>query len=538
MSKKEYTGHPDARRPKSAPLSWINFVLLAIVVICCNYIGCREYGRVDVSEYESYSISERTKRLLSSDIIQKRETPIRIIFAFPSSSPGYHRMYVLLEEYARHSNGKIEIECFDPLRQPGRAHEIEDIYRIKFNQEYCIIDARENKLAPIDHYDSDPNKANQYSRIPGSQFLKYETKPDASRSVVALMMDDVLCEEIIKAVEGRQRKMYVVANKGGVQLTPEGQLDYASISLIHSIAGSLNIKLEPFILSETSEQDIPDDVEGIIIIKPQYDFEPCQIRTLEKFWDRSDRKSIFIAFDPSLPFYGTRKIITKDENGNDVEKLVHGPAFANLYKFLADNGIKPTGEDRILLINSQRLVNNITVFFPDSLNCTQSFWNNTSQLEGRCRSFKLEFRDESEASARKLHAYPLILTTNEYYGEKDATRGAKMDSDDIPGPLCVAAAVTRGSVNDPNSLNTLMVVGNVDLLSEEGARKEVRDYFRSVWAWMTQRPEYAGKSANIDLTVKIDLNRHSRSAVEHLTLIIMPLLALLIAGFIWNTRRH
>ena len=121
MSKKEYTGHPDARRPKSAPLSWINFVLLAIVVICCNYIGCREYGRVDVSEYESYSISERTKRLLSSDIIQKRETPIRIIFAFPSSSPGYHRMYVLLEEYARHSNGKIEIECFDPLRQPGRA---------------------------------------------------------------------------------------------------------------------------------------------------------------------------------------------------------------------------------------------------------------------------------------------------------------------------------------------------------------------------------------------------------------------------------
>ena len=61
---------------------------------------------------------------------------------------------------------------------------------------------------------------------------------------------------------------------------------------------------------------------------------------------------------------------------------------------------------------------------------------------------------------------------------------------------------------------------------------------RSVWAWMTERPEYAGKSSNYDLTVKIDLNRHTRSAVEHLTLIIMPLLALLIGLVIWNTRRH
>lgn len=114
MSKKRIHRAPDARRPKGTPLAWINLVLLAIIVICCNYIGCREYGRVDLSEYESYSISERTKNVLSGDAIQKRETPIRIIFAFPSSVPGYHRMYVLLEEYKRYSNGKIEVECFDP----------------------------------------------------------------------------------------------------------------------------------------------------------------------------------------------------------------------------------------------------------------------------------------------------------------------------------------------------------------------------------------------------------------------------------------
>lgn len=60
----------------------------------------------------------------------------------------------------------------------------------------------------------------------------------------------------------------------------------------------------------------------------------------------------------------------------------------------------------------------------------------------------------------------------------------------------------------------------------------------TLWAWMCSRPEYGGKSANQDLTMKIDLDRHTRSAIENITLLIMPFFAFLIAIFIWNTRRH
>lgn len=539
MSKTEFTGHPDARRSKANPLAWINLALLAIIMICCNYIGCREYARVDLSEYESYSISQRTINVLQSEAVQNRETPIRIIFAFQTSSPGYHRMYMLLEEYKRHANGKIEVECFDPLRQPGRAREIENIYKVKFNQELCIVDARDNKNAPIDHYDADPGKANLYSRIPGTAFSRYVVQPDGKRNVVALMMDEVLCSEIIRAAEGQQRKMYVVANKGGIKLDQNGQLEYETISLIRTITGSLNLKLEPIVLSEDAEQDIPADAEGLIIIAPQFDFEPCQIATIRKFWGRNERKSIFIALDSELPYFDTRHVRQETADGSaESTRVVRGPRLSNLYQFLRENGINPNGDDRILLRDSQRFTNNISVFFPESLECTKSFWNNTTQLEGRCRSFSLGHGDDSVASAQRLNFYPLIMTSADYYGETNPSRGAKQDGDDIQGPLCVAAATTRGSVDDPNSLNTLMVVGNLDMLAEEGARKEVRDYLRSIWAWMIEKPEYAGKSTNYDLTVKIDLNRHSRSAVEHLTLIIMPLCALLLALIIWNTRRH
>ena len=38
--------------------------------------------------------------------------------------------------------------------------------------------------------------------------------------------------------------------------------------------------------------------------------------------------------------------------------------------------------------------------------------------------------------------------------------------------------------------------------------------------------------------MKIDLDRHTRSVLENITLLIMPLLAFLMAMVIWNARRH
>ncbi|MBE6417073.1 MAG: hypothetical protein E7033_01250 [Akkermansiaceae bacterium] len=541
MSNKEFTGHPDARRPKNNPFAWINLAFLTIIVICCNYIGCREYGRLDLSEYESYSISERTLNVLSSEQVQKIESPIRIIFAFPGSSPGYHRMYLLLEEYKRHAKGKIEIECFDPLRQPGRAREVAHTYNVKFDQAYCIVDARTDKDMRVSHSEVSPDDAGRYRCIPGSTFLRYETQPDGKRNVVALMMDEVLCNEIIKTVEGNQRKMYVVTNlSGGVQQDSRGNLVTAPISLLNTIASSVNIKLEPIRLAQVEssgaspaqsaeKNEIPQDAEGLIIIARDTDLTPYQINIIRKFWEEREGVALFIGISGQYHTYSQAS-----------NQMV--PTLVNLNKFIEENGIHPNGDDRILLKSSRSLDDNISVSFPEGLACTQNFWNTTALLDGRSQSFSLFFDNESDASARRLNTYPLIMASKEYYGERTPGTGARCDANDVNAdgttPLYVTVAATKGSQTDKNKLNTMVVTGNLSMLSEDGARKEIRDYLRSVYAWMVERPQYAGKSNNYDLSVKIDLNRHSRSAVEHLTLIIMPLLALLVAFVIWNTRRH
>lgn len=508
MSTNEYNGHPDARKAKGNPLAWINLFLLAVIVIACNYIGCHEYGRKDLTgEEQRFSISERTRNVLQSDRIQKRDTPVHIIFAFKRSTPNYARMRYLLEEYERYGKGKVVVECFDPMRQPNRAREISQIYGMDFNQNLCVVDARKDCTLPIKTFEEQQGDRQHVRIRPGTAFVKYETLPDESRRAVALMMDEVVCGALTEAVEGNMRQMYAVEGKGGISRD-----DQALLELIGTITNNLNIQLSWVNLGSVDR--LPADAEGLIIISPTTDFTEKEMDVVREYWEREGRNSVFVALNPTS------------------EKLPY------LYRFLREQGIRPNS-DRVLLRDRTRAYYDISAVFPKGLNCTKSFWNGTTHVEGQCMSLTLEHADENEASLRKLTAFPLIMTTPEYYGETRLDLNPSFTpKEDREGPLCLAAAVTRGNPLHPNDMSTLLVLGNTDMLSRENARAEQRDYLHSLWSWMSDRPEYAGKSANHDMTVKIDLNRHSRSALETLTLLVMPLLALLVGLVIWNTRRH
>ena len=260
---------------------------------------------------------------------------------------------------------------------------------------------------------------------------------------------------------------------------------------------------------------LPADAEGLVIVSPLSDFTDKEMDVLREFWEREGRNAFFVALNPTVE-----------------QKL------PRLYRFLREQGIRPNC-DRVLLRDRKRAYYDISAVFPKGLNCTKSFWNGTTLVEGQCMSLTLEHGDENAAALRKLSTYPLLMTTDAYYGEtRRDLEPTFTPNEDRPGPLCLEAAVTRGNPRDPNNLSTMVVLGNIDMLSKENAKTEQRDYMHTLWAWMCSRPEYGGKSANQDLTMKIDLDRHTRSALENITLLIMPFCAFLIAIFIWNTRRH
>ncbi|MCH5284079.1 MAG: Gldg family protein [Akkermansiaceae bacterium] len=508
MSNKHTEINPQARRPKGSPLAWVNLLLLSIIVVACNYIGCKEYWRRDLTEDERYTISDRTINVLTSERIQSRETPVHIIFAFRKSTQNYPRMYSLLEEYVRYGKGKIVLECFDPMRQPNRAREISQIYGVDFKQDLCLIDARRDPSVSLRTFEEDKSDRKHVRIRPGTSFIKYETMPDETRRAVALMMDEVVCGAIAEAVEGDMRHMYVVEGKGGVSRD-----DQTLLENIGRIVNLLNIQLSWINLSAVDR--VPEDAEGLIIISPRVDFTEDEMVIVNEFWEREQgRRALFVALDP------------------DNTQL---PRF---YRFLRSQGVRPNN-DRVLLRDRNRAYYDISAVIPKGLECTKSFWHNTTHLEGHSMSLTLEHGDENEATLRRLTTYPVLMTTADYYGETNATRAPKYDpQEDKPGPLCLAAAVTKGSPKSPNDLSTMLVLANTDILRREKTRAEQLDYLHTLWAWMSNRPEYGGKSSNQDLTMKLDLNRHSRHVIEYLTLIIMPLFAFLIALMLWHTRRH
>lgn len=500
--------NPQARRPKGSPLAWFNLILLAIIVLACNYIAYHEYARKDLTEEERYTISERTMNVLQSERVRNRETPIRIIFAFKKSTPNYPRMYNLLEEYVRYGGGKVELECFDPIRQPNRAREISQIYGVDFKQDLCVVDARKDPTVPLKTFEEEKSDRKHVRIRPGTSFIKYEVLPDESRRAVALMMDEVVCSAVTEAVEGEMRHMYVVEGKGGVSRDDQSLLEN-----IGRIVSSLNIQLSWVTLSDS--ESLPENAEGLIIVSPEVDFTDDEIRVVREFWEREQgRRCIFLSLDPT----NTR--------------------LPRLYRFLREQGIRPNG-DRVLLQDRRRAYYDISAVFPKGPECTRRFWNSTTHIEGQSMSFTLEHGDENEASLRRLTTYPILMSTPDYYGETGFVLEPSFDpKEDKPGPLCLGAATTKGTPRAVNDMSTLLVLGNVDMLLRSNARTEQQDYLHTLWAWMSNRPEYGGKSANQDLTMKIDLNRHSRSALEYLSLLVMPLLALLMALLIWNTRRH
>ena len=66
--------------------------------------------------------------------------------AFRRTSPFYERVRALAEEYARLSNGKIQLKVVDPLRNPDRMQEVTAAYGLTLVRDMIIIDARSDEV--------------------------------------------------------------------------------------------------------------------------------------------------------------------------------------------------------------------------------------------------------------------------------------------------------------------------------------------------------------------------------------------------------
>jgi hypothetical protein len=489
----------------------IVFAILSLVFI--YYLAFTYQTRNDLSERNDFTVSEATENLLRSSGVMDREEPIKIIAALRKSSPHYSRLRPVVEEYERLSKGKVKLEYLDPIRDKDRAFEIQNNYGDLladklFEDDIFIIDARKGASANSVKATEDVTSHLRY--LPASSMVISRTDINNQRRIVGYQDEDLLSSMLQSAIEGKPRIMYLVEDKSDLEVTAAG----SPLQVISEALQKQNIYLLPLKISQVDR--IPENAEGLVIVAPEYDFEPKEIEVLESYWKRPS-SAIIAYLNPT-----TRPV--------------------NLKAFLRKNGVTPR-DDRIIRTRNGRTENQVLATFTvgAGLGVNGSLEMKSVPFEGRVGS--LEVREGAEdLVANRIQAYSLIETAPDFWGETDYKKAnPKYDDDsDYSGPLSIGAAVIRGNANSDNTapnISKMIVLSTSDFLDPARLGNEQLDFVKNSTYWLLGREELMGIGPRSLQRRKLNLIKDDIKFLSNIVLFFIPVGLFLVAMFVWNIRR-
>lgn len=489
----------------------IVFAFLSLIFV--YYLALNYHTRYDLTADSEFSLSEATRNLLSSSGIQERDEPVKIIAAVRQTSPHYPRLRPVVEEYERLSNGKVVVEYLDPIRDENRALEIQNNYGNLladklFEDDIFIIDARTG--ADANSVEPTVAVASHLRYLPVSEMLISRSDLNNQRRVVGYQDEDLLSSMIQSAIEGQPRVMYLVEDKSDLEVSATG----SPLQVISEAFLKQNILLRSLKISQVEE--IPEDAEGLVIVAPEYDFEPNEIEVLEAYWKRPSSAIVAYLTPASRPI--------------------------NLKAFFRQNGITPR-DDRIIRTRNGRTESQVLATFTAGagLGVNGSLERKSVAFEGRVGS--LEVREGAEdLAAKRIQAYTLIEAAPGFWGET-SYRNPKPEYDDnadYSGPLAIGAAVIRGNANADNTadnISKMVVLSTADFLDPQRLGNEQLDFIKNSTHWLLGREELIGIGPRAIRMRKLNLIKDQVDDLNRIAIFFIPTALFLIGMFVWNTRR-
>jgi hypothetical protein len=500
-------------------LSVLQIACLAVSLIAINYLGFSNFQRIDLSREGAYTLSSSTTRYLKSNSLSQRARPIKWIMAFRRSSPFYERVRVLAEDYARLSQGKIQLEILDPLRSADRTQEVTAAYGLPLTRDLIVMDARTDEGAVFTEEKApaalDPRADQKPARIlnPNVKVIIADdmavyTTTGSQRKISGFQGEDILTARLVEAIEGRARKMYYLADRS--RLDAEGE--DSAMKSFQDVLLFQNVELKGISISGLAE--IPKDAEGLALVAPKYDFSDAELAVLEQYWNRS-RAAILVLLKP-------------------------GDTPPKLRTFLRKYGVTPR-RDRVISSVDQRADTSVRAVFTYGIDFTKDFAGQATVFEGASSS--LEVREGAEdLSTRQVNAIGLIQAAEGFWGEtKFGEKDPAFDEkEDTKAPLYLAASITRGAIsNDQFAADTsrMIVISNTDFLDPKLKRAENIDFLASSVNWLMDRQSLAGIGPRSLATYKLPILDVQVSFINRVNLFFMPTFLLLIGVFVWSSRR-
>lgn len=505
----------------------VQTILFLIVVGSANYLSCAQHKRIDLTASKEFTLSDRSGKLLRSDSVQKRPSPINIIAVIRRSSPHYARMHNLLDEYQSQAGNAMTLEFVDPARQTDRTIEIANTYNQPYIDDMIIIDGRTEDAKSVttpptlttDRQAGDEKVTEKTTTAQKKEQLSAhvrtvrvkdlyleELDQFKQRYIAAWQDEDIVSSSILGAIEGTPRIIYFAKDKSNLE-SKDGKPAW---QVLEAMLWQQNIKLKELTLAE----GIPSDAAGFALIAPQYDLDDRELKLLTDYWDRP-QSSILVTLDPKV-------------------------RLDNLRIFLRNYGITPRN-DRVITVQSKQTLSNTRAIFTRGPKINLDLGGKSTVFEGSTCSLEVRENDD-QLTNRRIVPLALIQAAAGWWGEtryKEEYPTLNTE-EDTSGKIYIAAAVLRGRATDDatkNLISKMVVIANTDFLASNNTRPEQADFVKSSMHWLMGREELIGIGPRRLTRHKITLLDSHSTFINQLLLIFLPAIAVLTALIVWNMRR-
>ncbi|MFM8684323.1 MAG: GldG family protein [Chthoniobacterales bacterium] len=473
----------------------VQVLLACVLLVAVNYAGFHYYYRGDWSPAQKYRPSELTKNALKR---LPATAKVYVFFSPTTAAPGYEvygDVVNLLKEYQVHAGDKLTVEYIDPMRNLGRARELQAKFQFGPEENLVIVemDGRSKQVSAIDMAEYD-----YLTQITG--------EPPRLR---AFKGEQALTSALLEVSEPKQRKVYFLQGQG--EAVPG---DGSPISLLVEYIEKQGVKAA--LLSLTTTPAIPEDAGAVIIAGARYDLPAETAKVLREYWEKNGRLIVLLDPDASTPL---------------------------LKELLAAAGINPR-DDRVLrtvqLGFATGILRDVAGKFSPANRVTRRLQGADAMFPAATCSLELDERKEGVAVA------PMVTAEDPFWAETehvtDEKKGVRFEEGkDTAAPVVIAAMAERGAAGEEQldlSSSRMVVAGNCEFVADGSITEPNLDFVLSSLNWMLDRGHLARIAPKSVRAFNLNLTDSETGRIALYTLVVIPMLAALAGLAVWWRRRR
>jgi ABC-type uncharacterized transport system involved in gliding motility auxiliary subunit len=231
------------RQARYGALTAASVVLVIALLAGLNYVATRNNRRWDLTTNQQFSLSDQTRRILGA-----LKEPLKIeVYARTSDFVTFRDR---LGEYT-YASPRVSVEYVDVDREPSRARE---------------------------------NEVQAYNTV----LVRYGSRTERTNGA----NEQELTNAIIKAVEGRTKKVYfVTGHKERDTTSSDERTGYSALS---QALTRDNFAVAPLLLAQ--QRDVPADADVLVIAGPEGDLLDDEVTVLTRYLERGGK--LFALVDP------------------------------------------------------------------------------------------------------------------------------------------------------------------------------------------------------------------------------------------------